>query len=92
MGYYVRQVGNFPPKRLVALLNKYEATCGLELKRDNPDVESLLDLQEEIEDIADDMNIAILWETRFTGPVARLCGESFGIFHMPYADPTNSYQ
>ena len=87
MGYYVRQAGGFPPKRLVTLLESYEATCGLELLREHPDVEMLMQLQEEIEDAADVMEITILWEARSTGPVAVLYGNCFGIYHMPYADP-----
>jgi len=87
MGYYIRQAGGFPPRRLTTLLDVYEVTCCSEASREHPDVESLLQLQEDIEDAADDMNITIMWETMSTGPVATLSGGCFGIYHMPYADP-----
>lgn len=87
MGYFIRQAGGFPPRRLSVLLDDYETTCRSELRREHPDAESLLQLQEDIEDEADEMGITIMWETMSTGPVATLHGDCFGIYHMPYADP-----
>ena len=88
MGYYMLQAGSFPPNLLTTLLDNYEYSCREELQREHPDVPRLLRLQEEIEDIADEMDIAIIWGERSEGATAEMSGKSFGIYYMPDADPT----
>ena len=87
MGYYVKQAGGYPPRRLIALLDSYEAKCGKELRSEHPNIELLLDLQEQLEDAAENMYITILWVDRGRGLTAQLSGNCFGLYHMPYADP-----
>ena len=90
MGYYVKQAGGYPPGRLVALLDSYEAKCGKELRSEHPNIEVLLEMQELLEDASDDMGITILWVDRGRGLTAELSGKCFGLYHMPYADPDRS--
>ena len=77
MGKYIRKAGGVPGYPLFELLKKLESL----LMRYAP-MNEIIKLQEEIEDVADDMDVTIMWMDGVRYPVVRLYGQWFGEFHM----------
>jgi|TARA_R100000306_G_scaffold60836_1_gene62000 hypothetical protein len=86
MGVYVQTTGT-PPWPLLKLLDGFEADILGEYLKEHPNIQLMKRKGEEIERIAEELDVDIDWMDTPECPIALLSGACSGAFHMTLAIP-----